>query len=119
MCSRCNSISTAFVASSWAWHRQLTFECSDWSTVRPSRWVCPPSCVTFVRSHVLVWACHKVKGGTPCVNEAEYMCQIYLAAGPGGRQSGPLVGVAVWAMSCPTHTGNEVSHGACGVVQWH
>ena len=44
------------------------------------------------------------------VDEADYRCWNFLAAGPRGRSRGRGVGVVVLRMSCPAHTGNVVKH---------
>ena len=104
-----------YVASGWAWHsRPVT---GNWM-VRACRWACPPWCVTFDPSHVLRWAWQEVEGEAMSVNEVDYHCWNLLAAGPRGGRRGRGVGVAVWRMCCPAHTGNEVNCGVGGVVQW-
>ena len=48
------------------------------------------------------------------VNEADYRCWNLLSA----ERRGSGVGVVMWRMCFPDHTGNEVSCGVGGVVQW-
>ena len=64
---------------------------------------------------MLSWAWQEVEGEAVSVNEVDYHCWNLLAAGPRGGRRGRGVGVVVWS---PAHTGNKVSCGVGGVVQW-
>ena len=67
---------------------------------------------------MLPWAWQEVEGEAVSVNEVDYHCSNLLAAGPRGGRQGRGVGVVVWRMHCPAHTGNKVTCGVGGVVQW-
>ena len=111
-------IKPGYVASGWAWHSRPEIVRTGKSMARACGWACPPWRVTFDPSHVLPWAWQEVEREAVSVNEVDYHCWNLLAAGPTGGRRGRGVGVVVWRMCCPAHTGKKVSCGVGGVVQW-
>ena len=109
--SRIISIKPDYVAFRWAWHNQEVIMHTARLMARAWRWACPHgvSPLTLPRS----------RGGRSKVRQCQLTRQttnVEFTVRRGERKAAS--GMIVWRMYCHAHTGNEVSCGLGGFVQW-
>ena len=112
--SRIISIKPDYVAFRWAWHNQPVIMHTGRLIARAWRWACLPWCVTFDPPTFFLG-----RGGRSKVRQCQLTRQttaVEFTVRRGERKAAS--GVIVWRMYCHAHTGNEVSCGLGGFVQW-